>query len=129
MSNNFFCGRLGKRYSTAGLQVTFIQSIKMTHSTKLKIRSHEENCFSTLPCVNSKTKRMIDILGALVGLSLTALLYLVIAPAIYLKELAKSILSEQMRGEEAKYQNLPFLNQLTVLCDLVVSICYLRINV
>jgi len=58
----------------------------MTNSTKLKTRSHQENCFSNLPCVNSKTKRVIDIFGALVGLSLTALLSIFIAPAIYLDD-------------------------------------------
>ncbi|MDR9404878.1 MAG: sugar transferase, partial [Halothece sp. Uz-M2-17] len=41
------------------------------------------NLFPLLPSVKSKAKRLIDIIGALVGLSITAILYIFIAPAIY----------------------------------------------
>jgi exopolysaccharide biosynthesis polyprenyl glycosylphosphotransferase len=43
----------------------------------------QENSIPDLPCVSSKIKRAIDIVGALVGLILTALLCILIAPAIY----------------------------------------------
>jgi len=58
----------------------------MITDTNLQPQLHSKSALANLSCVNSKTKRVIDILGALVGLSLTALLYLVIAPAIYLDD-------------------------------------------
>lgn len=58
----------------------------MITSTRVKIKAQQGNLIPNLPCVNSKTKRVIDIFGALVGLSLTALLYIFIAPAIYLDD-------------------------------------------
>ncbi|NBD16717.1 MAG: sugar transferase [Cyanobacteria bacterium] len=59
---------------------------KVITSTRVKIKAQQGNLIPNLPCVNSKTKRVIDIFGALVGLSLTALLYIFIAPAIYLDD-------------------------------------------
>jgi len=58
----------------------------VTTSTRVKIKAQQGNLIPNLPCVNSKTKRVIDIFGALVGLSLTALLSIFIAPAIYLDD-------------------------------------------
>ncbi|AFZ44065.1 Undecaprenyl-phosphate galactose phosphotransferase [Halothece sp. PCC 7418] len=48
-----------------------------------KTKSQSKNLLPVLPSVESKAKRAIDILGALVGLSLTAIIYMLIAPVIY----------------------------------------------
>jgi len=58
----------------------------MITNTNLQRQLQQKSAIANLPSVNCKTKRVIDILGALVGLSLTALLYLFIAPAIYLDD-------------------------------------------
>lgn len=58
-------------------------SQQMISRTQSIARSRKENPFLELPSVNSKAKRFIDILGALVGLSITGLLLPLIAPLIY----------------------------------------------
>jgi len=58
-------------------------SQQMISGTNSIARSPKESLFPELPSVNSKAKRFIDILGALVGLSLTGLFLPLIATLIY----------------------------------------------
>jgi exopolysaccharide biosynthesis polyprenyl glycosylphosphotransferase len=48
-----------------------------------KEQSQLKSSVANLSSVNSKTKRAVDIIGALVGLTITAILYIFIALAIY----------------------------------------------
>lgn len=62
----------------------------------------EEVYLDELPCVDSKTKRLIDIVGALVGLSITTLLYIPIAIAIYLDDPGPILYSQTRVGLHGK---------------------------
>lgn len=52
-----------------------------------RINYHYDGTLPTdLPCVTSTAKRFLDVVGALVGLTITAILYIPIAVAIYLDD-------------------------------------------
>jgi len=72
----------------------FIQAIPQEQLTSLPA---DADCYE-LPCVNSKAKRIIDIVGALVGLSITAIIYIPLAAAIYLDNPGPILFSQTRVG-------------------------------
>lgn len=72
----------------------FVQVIPKEQSTSLPA----DDDFYELPCVHSKAKRIIDIVGALVGLGITAIIYLPIALAIYLDNPGPILFSQTRVG-------------------------------
>lgn len=62
------------------------------------ITLQKEGHLFELPSVNSKTKRAIDIVGALVGLGITAILYIPIALTIYLDNPGPILFSQTRVG-------------------------------
>lgn len=58
------------------------QGTKPTRSRPIKVAQSQEPPFVTHPSLKSRTKRIIDILGALVGLAITSVLFIPIVLAI-----------------------------------------------
>jgi len=58
----------------------------------------EEKLSPDLPCVTSKAKRLLDIVGALVGLTITGAFYVPIALAIYLDDPGPILFSQTRVG-------------------------------
>ena len=70
-----------KAYSGFDLSLSNVSFITPSHADSSYFASMQPS--SVHPSVNSKTKRCIDIVGAIVGLILTAILFIPIASAIY----------------------------------------------
>jgi len=86
MYHKFFYDRDNNPSLLAELKKQFRISMPILTNRGSANRSQKQAFASDLPCVDSKGKRVIDIIGALVGLTITAILYIVIAPAIYLDD-------------------------------------------
>lgn len=68
-------------------------------STQQGINDQDEEKLSPdLPCVTSKAKRLLDIVGALVGLTITGVFYIPIALAIYLDDPGPILFSQTRVG-------------------------------
>lgn len=61
-----------------------------------------QEALDTLPCVESKAKRLLDIIGATVGLGITGVLYIPIAIAIYLDDPGPILFSQTRVGLQGR---------------------------
>jgi len=88
--------------SLTGVKKKSNRWIQLVTSIVLKKRSQRATSVSNLPCVTSKAKRAVDILGGLVGVGLTAILGIVIVPAIYFDDPGPIFFSQTRVGLNGK---------------------------